>query len=194
MAPRRRARDPTIVDATGARDGTATGLAATAQVAGKLGGAIDFTANTQQIAFANPLSGNGAHTISAWVSQRATTTNDALVVLGNGAANQARWFHARFDGPTIAVGFYGNDYANPGHDIQGDGFVLLHWVFEGTNRMTRLYRDGAQIGNAFQHAVGINTTGAAGLLGNAPAAFGANMGLAATLDEVRIIASARSAT
>jgi trimeric autotransporter adhesin len=185
--------DDTIVDARGLAHGTASQLAASASVAGKLGRGIDFDGGSSQITFTNPLSGNTAHTISLWIDQRTTNTNDALVVLGNGMMNQARWFHSRFNTATIAVGFYTNDYTNPGEDIIGDGWVLLHWVFEGQNRMTRIYRDGALVAGPFQHNPGINTQGNGGYLGNAPGLFGSNMGLSGTLDEVRITDVARSA-
>jgi hypothetical protein len=183
----------TIIDARGATPGVASDLAASASVPGQLGRAIDFGGGAGQILFTNPLSGNTAHTISMWVDQRATTDNDAMVVLGNGVQHQARWFHSRFDGATIAVGFYSNDFPNPGHDIQGAGWVLLHWVYEGANRMTRLYRDGQLVAGPRQHNPNVNTQGTDGFLGNAPGAFGQNMGLHAALDEVRILASARSA-
>ena len=88
---------------------------------------------------------------------------------------------------------YTNDYTNPNEDVQGDGWTLLHWVYEGANRMTRIYRDGALVAGPFQHNAGVNTMGTSGVLGNAPGAFGMNMGLNAMLDEVRIIGVARSA-
>ncbi len=184
--------DTTIADARNLRNGTAIQLAAGDSVAAQLGRGIDFEDGNEQIMFTNPLSGNTAHTISAWVNQRATTSNDAIIVMGNGTANQARWFHSRYNTATIAVGFYGNDYDNPGEDIIGDGWVLLHWVFEGNNRMTRLYRNGVQIGTN-QHSNGINTQGTGGTIGNAQAAFGTTMGINATLDEVRISDVARNA-
>jgi len=182
-----------IVEARGTVPGTAVNLSTTDHVAGQLGGGINFTDGTDKITFTNPLSGSGPHTISLWVNQRATTNNDAMVVLGNGSNNQARWFHSRFDTATIAVGFYSNDWANPAHDIQGGGWVLLHWVFEGSNRMSRLYADGVLVAGPFQHNSGINTQGTGGIIGNAEAAFGSNMGLTATVDEVRITTTARSA-
>jgi hypothetical protein len=182
----------TVVDATGQRNGTASMLEPADQKPAQLGGGIDFSGGNDQISFANPITGSGAHTISLWIDQRTTNNNDAMVVLGNGATNRARWFHSRYDGPTLAVGFYGNDFANPNEDIQGDGWTLLHWVYEGANRMTRIYRDGALVAGPFQHSGGVNTMGSTGLLGNAPSAFGTNMGLNAILDEVRIIGVARS--
>jgi hypothetical protein len=78
--------------------------------------------------------------------------------------------------------------------VQGDNWVLLHWVFEGTNRVSRLYRDGALVAGPFTHATGINTQGTSGVIGNADSAFGTNMGILATLDEVRIINVARNAS
>ncbi|NVB81059.1 MAG: DUF2341 domain-containing protein [Kofleriaceae bacterium] len=181
-----------VVDATGQRNGTASMLQPADQKVAQLGGGIEFSGGSDQISFTNPIAGSGAHTISLWVNQRTTTNNDAMVVLGNGDTNEARWFHSRYNGATIAVGFYTNDFANPNEDIQGDGWTLLHWVYEGANRMTRIYRDGALVAGPFQHANGVDTMGNTGLLGNAPSAFGTNMGLNAMLDEVRIIGIARS--
>jgi hypothetical protein len=183
----------TIADARNQTNGTAVQLGPADSVSGHLGRGINFTDGGDQITFVNPLTGNGPHTISAWVNQRTTNTNDCIIAMGNGATNEARWFHSRFNSATIAVGFYGNDYTNANQDVIGDNWVLLHWVFEGTNRMSRLYRNGTQVAGPFQHATGIDTAGTAGTIGNAGGAFGTNMGINATLDEVRIINVARSA-
>jgi hypothetical protein len=184
----------TIVDAHGQRNGTAENMNQSASKAAKLGRGIDFNGGTEQIAFTNPLTGNTPHTISMWIDQRMTNDNDAIIVLGNGAQNQARWFHSRYDGATIAVGFYGNDYPDVGENVINGGWVLLHWVYEaGGARNTRIYRNGVLVAGPHPHSGGINTQGAGGFLGNAQAAFGQNMGLHATLDEVRIIDVARSA-
>jgi hypothetical protein len=183
----------TIADARNQANGTATGLAAADNVDGALGRAINFTDGNEQIAFTNALTGNTPHTISMWIDQRATASNDCIISLGNGAQDQARWFHSRYMAATIAVGFYANDYpAN--ENIIGDNWTLLHWVYEGNNRMTRIYRGGAMVAGPFQHASGINTQGTAGRIGNADSAFGANMGINAALDELRIINVARSAS
>lgn len=184
----------TIADARGQRNGTAAMLGPSDSVTAQLGRGVNFSgANGEHITFANPLSGNSQHTISLWVNQRATNDNDAMVVLGNGEFNEARWFHSRFNSQTIAVGFYTNDYTDANEDIIGDGWVLLHWVYEGSNRMSRLYRNGTQIDGPHQHNSGVDTQGTDGYLGNAPMIFGSNMGLHAALDEVRIINVARSA-
>jgi hypothetical protein len=182
-----------IADATSAYAGTAVGLTPTQQVGSKLGGGIAFRGGGDEITFVNPLTGTGPHTISLWVSQQPTSDNDALVVLGNGTCGQSRWFHSRFDQPTIAVGFYCNDWSNPAVGIEGTGWTLLHWVFEGTNDLSRLYRDGALAAGPFTHTgSAIATQGAGGHLGNAPSAWGPNMGAHATLDEVRIATVARA--
>jgi hypothetical protein len=183
----------TVADARNLRNGTAVSLTTTDSVAAQLGRGIDFEDGTQAITFTNPLTGNTAHTISAWVNQRATTTNDAIIAMGNSVLNQARWFHSRYNAASIAVGFYTNDYDNVNEDIIAGGWVLLHWVYEaGANRRTRLYRDGVEVGMN-THNPGINTQGTAGTIGNAGALFGVDMGLNATLDEVRIIDAARNA-
>lgn len=183
----------TITDARNQHTGTASMLGTADSVTAKLGRGIDFKGGDQQVTFTNPLAGNTPHTISVWINQRTTNDNDAIIAMGNAALNQARWFHSRYDGSTIAVGFYTNDYANPGENIIGGNWTLLHWVFEGNNRNSRIYRDGALVAGPYQHNSGINTQGTDGFIGNAPTLFGTNMGLNATLDEVRIIDVARSA-
>jgi hypothetical protein len=183
----------TIVDARALRNGTAAMLGPSESVAAWLGRGISFKGGADQITFTNPLTGTTPHTISLWINQRATANNDAIIALGNATPNQARWFHSRYEAATIAVGLYANDFTNVNDDVIGDGWVLLHWVFEGTNRMSRIYRGGVQIAGPFQHNAGINTQGTGGVLGNAPGGFGADMGINATLDEVRIINVARSA-
>jgi trimeric autotransporter adhesin len=182
----------TVSDTRNLTNGTASMLNTGDSTAARLGKGFNFGGGNDQVAFTNPITGGGAHTISMWISQRATANNDAIIALGNGTANQARWFHSRYEAATLAVGFYGNDYPDPEEDIIGDGWTLLHWVYDG-NRMTRIYRDGALVAGPFQHDNGINTQGQSGLLGNAGAPFGTNMGLNATLDEVRIITVVRSA-
>jgi hypothetical protein len=181
-----------VADARNLANGTAVMLGPNDSAAAQLGRGINFSDGNDEITFTNPLSGNTAHTISVWINQRATITNDAIIVLGNGAQNEARWLHSRYNQSTIALGFYVNDYPDPNENIIGGGWTLLHWVFEGQNRMTRIYRDGVLVAGPFQHMSGIDTMGTAGYIGNAPIAFGTNMGLNATLDELRIINVARS--
>jgi hypothetical protein len=49
------------------------------------------------------------------------------------------------------------------------------------------------VAGPFQHDNNIDTMGTAGSIGNAPVAYGTNMGLNAALDEVRIISVVRDA-
>lgn len=179
-----------VPDARGLRDGTPVGLSAANTVAARLGHGVRFTGGADEITFTNPITGGGPHTISLWVAQAATSDNDALVVLGNGSCGQSRWIHGRFDGPTTAVGFYCNDWEDPDVNVIGAGWTLLHWVYAGNQ--SRLYRDGALVAGPHTHAA-INTQGSGGHLGNAPPAWGQNMGAHATLDEVRIATTARNA-
>jgi hypothetical protein len=180
-------------DSAGDHDATASGgLNGTNVVTGQLGRGLDFEGAGHQLAFTNTLTGNGAHTMSAWVNQRTTGSNDALIVIGNAACNQARWFHTRYNASTVANGFYCSDWDNPGVDIQGDGWVLVHWVYNGAGA-GRLYLNGAMAAGPHTYITPPATAGAGGFIGNAPAGFGATMGIVATLDEVRIATVARSA-
>lgn len=183
----------TIVDTRNLLNGTSSSLTTGDSVAGQLGKGVNFSDGTDQISFTNPLTGTTPHTISLWINQRTTTSNDCIISLGNGTTNQARWFHSRYNTATIATGFYSNDYTNANENVIGAGWVHLAWVFEGANRVSRLYRNGTLVDQPFTHNSGINTQGTAGLIGNAPTAFGSNMGINATLDEMRIIDVARSA-
>jgi hypothetical protein len=180
-------------DSAGNHDATSTGGQNGGNVVtGQLGRALLFDGANDQLAFTSTITGSGATTVSAWVNQRATTNNDALVVFGNAACNQARWFHTRFDAATVASGFYCSDWANPGVDIQSDGWVLVHWVYDGAG-MGRIYVDGAVAAGPHAYPTPPATAGANGYIGNAPAGFGQNMGLNATVDEVRIATVARTA-
>jgi len=94
---------------------------------------------------------------------------------------------------SLAVGFYTNDYTTANENIIGAGWVHLAWVYDSTDRVSRLYRNGVAVGAPFSHSGGIDTTGTGGVIGNASTAFGLNMGINATLDEVRITNVTRSA-
>jgi hypothetical protein len=178
----------TIADAHGTTNGTGVNLGPSDSVTAQLGRGIDFNDDNEQITFTNPLTANTPHTISAWVNQATSLSNDALIALGpGGTMNQARWLHTRFNGPEIAVGFYANDWTAVNYDITGDGWVMIAWVYEGSNRMSRMYINGALVAGPFQHGSNVNTTGTEGMIGNAPIAYGTDMGINATLDEVRII-------
>ncbi len=182
-----------LADALGARPGTATGgMDADNQVAGPLGRAIAFDGGDDTITFDNPLGGAGAHTVSAWVQQEATDDNDALLVLGNGACGEARWLHTRFDQDTVAVGLYCDDWTDSGVDLQDAGWKLVHWTYSSGE--SRLYVDGAAVGDPFAHDGTADTQGNSGYLGNVPSAagFGSNMGLNGTVDEVRIATRVRA--
>ena len=183
-----------IVDSTTGNDGTARNMQANDLVTGRVGNALDFDGSNDEITFDNPISGAGPHTISAWVNQRSTTSHDALVVLGNDAPSQARWFYSAYFDNKVAFGFYAND-RDPDLVIVNQGWKLLHWTFDGASN--RLYVDGAlEYGPIAPPNGGINTQGSDGRIGNTPPGtpgFGSNMNLDGQADEVRIATTARSA-
>jgi hypothetical protein len=187
---------PMVADAKGARNGTAMGgLDASDQIAAQLGGGIDFDGNNNQIQFTNPFSGNGKHTISAWLYQRTPNGCDTIVTVGGASNNRSRFLHSRYVpvGPTpiigINPGFYVNDWLT-GMNITTGTWTLVHWVFEGTNRKSRLFLNGVVV-DSFMYAQGIDTQGLEGYLGYAPGGWG-NCGLNGTLDEVRLATVDRS--
>ncbi|HEX8950859.1 MAG TPA: DUF2341 domain-containing protein, partial [Polyangia bacterium] len=182
-----------IADATGTHAGTPALTAATSAVSAKLGNGLSFTGSNDTIGFTNPLTGNHAHTISVWVSQRSVTHASAVVVVGTPMMSQARWLDAHFTSAVLAVGFYTNDWTTS-TNLDGAGWTLVHWVFEGANGKNHLYQNGVEIAGSPQMLSGVNTTGTTGVIGHAPEpAYGTNMGLDGTIDELRIATVARSA-
>ena len=178
----------TIADATGTHAGTPMDLPSNAQVGAKLGGGLAFDGGDGQIAFANPLTGNTAHTISAWVEQEQTTHTSSIVCVGTGNTDQARFLYGRYGtGATVGVGQYNDDW-QANNDIEGAGWVLVHWVHEGNNKKVHIFRNGVEIaGSPHMFGSAPTTAGTTGLIGNAPSpGFGSANGMAGKLDEVRI--------
>ena len=173
-----------INDSTSGNDGTAhSSMQANDLVRGRIGDAIDFDGVDDEISFQNPISGSGPHTISVWVNQRTTTSNDALVVLGEGSPNRARWFYSVYFEDEAAFGFYAND-GTTNTNIIDDDWTLLHWTYE--NRDNIVYVNGTSLG-PLRLGSGVDTQGSDGRLGNVPSVdFGSNMNLNGQLDEVRI--------
>lgn len=180
-----------IIDSVGGHHGTASqALEDDRLITATLGRGLRFEGGDEEITFSNPLTGASPHTVSAWVDQNATNSNDALVVLGTGACGQARWFHTRYTGGAVAAGFYCDDITG-GPDIQDEGPTLLHWTYDDADE-SRIYRDGVLVLGPTEHSGTQSTIGGTGRIGNAPAEFGQNLGLDAVVDEVRIATVARS--
>ena len=174
-----------IADATGATAGNSVSMNGSNRVDGALGQGLAFGDDLEQITFQNPLTGSSTHTISAWVDQETVAHNSALIVLGNGACNQSRWLHSRFTGGLMAAGFYCDDWTDTGVDVQDDGWTLVHWTYDGA-ALSRLFRDGALAAGPFLHDGDQLTVGPAGIIGNAPPAFGSPMNFVGGTDEIRI--------
>ena len=185
-----------VADATNTYDGTATGLAPTAQVAAKLGGGITFDGTgNQNIAFTSPLTGTGPHTISAWVDQQTTNRISAILTVGTNATDQARFLYGNYgNGGTVGLGLYNDDWAPAGHDLRGAGWKLVEWTYEGTNKKTHLFIDGQEItGSPHAMTGAANTPASTGTIGYAPEpTFGNPTGMVGVLDEVRIATAIRS--
>jgi hypothetical protein len=188
----------TIADATRSHVGTPVLTAATTRTNAKLGAGFAFTDSTDMITFQNPLTGNNPHTISVWVNQAANVNHTAAIIaLGPGGGGLSRWLHGHYNNNSFAVGFYGPDIdPNPPQVIDGAGWTRLDWVFEGSNRVNHLYRNGAEIaGSPITVATSptINTTGTTGYIGFAPEpSYGSNNGYEGTIDELRIATVART--
>lgn len=182
-----------IADATGTHPGTPSLTSATTRVAAKLGNGLSFTGSNDTITFTNPLSGNGAHTISAWVNQPSVTHASAVLVVGTGTKDNARWFYTHYMSPALAIGYYSDDWTS-GTNLDGAGWKLVTWVFEGANGRNHLYVNGVEIGGSPRTISGVDTMGTTGIIGHAPEpTYGTNMGLEGTIDELRIATVARSA-
>jgi len=135
-----------------------------------------------------------------WVNQAANVNHTAAIVaMGTAGGGLSRWLHGHFDNNSFAVGFYGPDIdPNPPQVIDGAGWTRLDWVFEGSNRVNHLYRNGVEIaGSPITVATTptINTTGTSGYIGFAPQpSYGPNNGYQGTIDELRIATVARSSS
>jgi hypothetical protein len=188
--------DTPIVDSLGARDGTAhDSMDATDLVDARLGLGLELDGTNDIIDFDNPITGASQHTFSGWVDQQDSADGEAFIVLGSGGAlRESRFLHTSFGGGPMRAGFYTDDHATD-DDIQGDGFVLVHWTYDD-NRDSRIYVDGALVDGPQNFANAEDTQGMEGRIGNAPGGgmgFGTNMGLNGIVDEVRIADTARSA-
>jgi hypothetical protein len=186
----------TVADATSQRAGTAQGgLGPSDQVAAQLGGGVDFDGNDDRIQFANPFTGAGDHTFSAWVNQRTASGFDDIVTVGNPQTNASRWFRSHYMSG-VSAGFYGNDMPGSVTIIDNAGWVLLHWTWNSGNRRSRIYRNGVVVEDRALGG-GVDTQGIGGHLGYAPEPWGPGgntpCALNGVLDEVRLATVERSA-
>lgn len=184
----------TIADALGQRMGTAVNGPTSATA--KLGRGVAFDGNDDRVTFTNPITGNQAHTISAWIDVVAPTAGfSSVLTVGTAATGQSRFLHTKY--PNVAIGLYGSDLQPSNTGIDGAGPKLVHWVYDpnGNNGKTALYIDGVSVAT-LNHGGTTNTTGTAGFLGYAPQEWGPGGNtpnpLHGTLDEVRIANTARS--
>jgi Concanavalin A-like lectin/glucanases superfamily len=178
-----------VRDARGAVMGTATNGPVSAP--GKLGNAIDFDGSNDEVRFINPVTGSGSTTISAWVALSAPAAGySSVMTIGSAQTNQSRFLHTKY--PGLGYGFYNNDVQTK-VDLHDGVFTLVHWVYDDAANQAALYRDGVQIGATETVTGTINTTGAGGHIGTAPAAWGPGGNpVNGLLDEVRIASSPRS--
>lgn len=178
----------TVADAIGTHAGSAVGLAPTDQMAGKLGGAIDFDGTgNERIDFTNMLVGTGPHTISAWVDQKSDTHISAIVAVGTNATDQARFVYGAYGGNGAGVGLYNDDWTPSNADIQGAGWTLVHFTYEGMNKKGHLFINGVEVPGGHTFSGMASTPAGTGHIGYAPEpAFGMPTGMLGKLDEVRI--------
>ncbi|MBV8759819.1 MAG: DUF2341 domain-containing protein [Deltaproteobacteria bacterium] len=183
---------PAVADTTGGHPGTAVMLGPTAQVAGKLGGAIAFDGSgTQRIDFSSPLTGTGQHTISAWVNQQQVNHTSAIVTVGTNATDQARFVYGAYGGGGLGAGLYNDDW-QPNADLQGAGWKLVHWTYNGTDKKSHLFVDGTEVTPMHTFNAAANTPASTGSIGWAPQpSFGADNEMLGQLDEVRIATALR---
>lgn len=185
----------TVADATDTHAGLASMLTPTEQVNARLGGGFAFDGSgARKVTFMNPLTGSTVHTISAWVNQEVTTHTSAIVVVGTANTDQSRFLYGHYgNGQTVGAGYY-NDDLIPNSNLEGSGWILLHWVLEGPNRKNHLYRNGIEITGSGVTSTGVAaTSGTAGFIGFAPMpAYGSSNGMNGVIDELRIATVARS--
>jgi hypothetical protein len=182
-----------VADARNTVNGTAVN-GPTSTTMGKLGKAIDFDGNNDEITFTNPITANMSMTISAWV--RLSDPGDgfsSVMCVGTNADGQSRFLHTKYSG--LAYGFYGEDIQST-TNVHNNQFTLLHWVYDGGTKMASLYRDTNQVGMTATINGTVNTTGTGGHIGNAPMQWGPGGDtpnpVDGVLDEVRIANTPRS--
>lgn len=182
-----------IRDATGNADGTAVGLRPADQMAGQLGGAIHFDGTgNERIDFASNLTGTGPHTISAWVNQLQDTHISAIVTVGTNATDQARFLYGAYGVGGIGMGLYNDDW-EPASNIQGAGWKLVHFTYEGMDKKGHLFVDGVEVTPMHTFGAPANTPASTGHIGYAPEpSFGNPTGMLGMLDEVRISTTTRT--
>jgi hypothetical protein len=183
-------------DATGRTEASPTGSLTIG--GGELGNGLVLSGG--YATFENPIVGNGASTLSAWVLEASPTEGqyaDTIVVLGTDQTNQARWFYSMYGGGgnNIAAGLYGDDNTTSTSTAAGT-WTRLDWVYGGgAGTTSQLYKNGAAVGSPLTLGTAATASGTA-LLGNAPAGFtgGGTMNFEGVLDEVRIASTARTST
>jgi MSHA biogenesis protein MshQ len=181
-----------VADATGTHPGNPSLNTATSATA-QLGRGLAFTGSTDSISFQNPLTGSTAHTVSVWVNQPTVNHTSPIVVMGSAMQDESRFFYAHHTSPAVAIGYYSDDWLSSA-DIDGAGWTLLHWVFEGANGKNHLYRNGVEISGSPMTISNVSTTGTTGMIGHAPEpTYGNNMRLEGSIDELRIATVARTA-
>lgn len=180
--------DLKVHDSTGLRDGTAINNLGPNDVGGgptSLGGSAFSFSGQEAVQFNNPFSGNTTHSISAWVNQGGNNGSfDAIVVVGNPAPEQSRWFYTNYTSPDIAVGFFMNDWDDTGSSVNNAGWKLVTWTFD-QNRKSRMYVNGQKV-SEFTHGLAPSTMGNSGWIGWAPGGWGANNGLNGQIAEVHL--------
>jgi hypothetical protein len=169
--------------------------------AGQLGQGLTFTGSTTNVTFANPITGSGPSTLSAWVHEATPSGSSAgfaVLVLGTAQFDQARWFYSRYagDNGSISAGLYSDDHLPANGIVPTATWTKVDWVYEGVNtRKSHLYINGTEIGGG--SAMGpAATAGGSGYIANAPTGFAPinqNLAFDGTLDEVRIASTVRTA-
>lgn len=190
----------TVADATGHANGTVGGTPPGATT-GQLGGALVWASSSTQITFANPITGGGSSTITAWVNQQtiaATQYANTIVVLGMPMPHQSRWFYSSYGGGGngVAAGLYGDDDTT--NTVISTGmWHKLDWVVDVTagGASSTLYVDG-QVVSTKNFAMKPNTA-SGGIIGNASAAYlptssTQTMSFNGSLDELRLSSVVRS--
>lgn len=181
-----------IADSRGTFPGTPANLQPNAARDAKVGRGIGFDNNINGvISLANPITGSGPSTISVWVRPLEPINKEAMVVMGAGQPNQARWLQAQFNEDQVGVGLYENDWTNTGLDLVEQQWTLVHWTYN--NQVSRLYQN-AQLVGSYTHTSAANTQGTEAWIGNSKTqGFDNDAGMNGTLDEVRISNVERSA-
>jgi len=186
---------PQFIDSTSNNnDGSAVSLAAANQVAGQIGGSLQFDdSNARHVNVIDDASLDqaGSLTVSAWIQTTDAQSDTGVIAAKWGASGNRNYWLGKYDASTIA--FYVDDTQNVTANLSlvNDGaWHYVAGVADAGNNLLRLFVDGVE--RATAPYSGATQTGSSDLhIGDSPDIVFQEFD--GRLDEVRVVGAARIA-